>query len=67
MPKQKTLVNKLINSVEDKVKSTLKATHNFNAVSVIVERSKPLEGFATADDKVWYSFKIDGDRVTFGS
>jgi hypothetical protein len=67
MPKQKTLVNKLINSVEDKVKSTLKATHGFKAVSVIVERSKPLEGFATDDDKVWYPFVIDGDRVTFGS
>lgn len=67
MAKQKAMVNKLIDSVEDSVKSTLKASHKFNAKSVIVQSSNPLTGFATADNKEWYPFTIDGDKVTFGS
>ena len=64
--KQKEMVNNLLTSVEDNIKATLKATHGFKAIAIIVSKTDPLEGFASADNKAWYPFKINGEVVKLG-
>ena len=64
--KQKEMVNELITSVEDSIKATLKASHKFDAVAIIVSKTEPLEGFASADNKAWYPFSINCEVVKLG-